>query len=152
MHRSVPDAMSNGGEPLAIVAYAADPELEIGTIERCDDDLGIGHPQNVQDVGASSRGRASREGQLSVDVREPREHTEPAIDRTEFIAPFRDAVRLVDRQERDARPRGRQPSRERWQPLRRAVQECESPAVAASRMTRRWLASSWLFTYAAAMP
>ena len=40
----VPDAFPDRGEPLAIVAHALDDEVEIGTIERGDDDLGVRHP------------------------------------------------------------------------------------------------------------
>ena len=82
----------------------------------------------MQDVGASGRSRASRQGNRRGPSERRAEHAKASVDRPEFVAPFGDAVRLVDREERHRRACGHQASRQRCQSLRRAVQEGESPA------------------------
>ena len=146
----MPSYVSRGSRQLSQAAHEVDdllqrlvlghdPVREVGSVEAGDERGWLPQLEVRDDVGAdasSCRGRQRHEGH--VGQRGP-QAGKLAVLRAEVVAPFRDAVRLVDRQAGDL-PAAQVflPALEH-QPLRRDVEELEGTLVQAAQATARFV-------------
>ena len=105
--------------------FARGGDVQVRPMETGDEGLRLLHLQRAQDVVARARigGRGQRDarhaGELLGQTRKP------AVLRAELVSPLRDAMRLVDREQRQPQPRQPLQRAVGQQPLRRDVQQVE---------------------------
>ena len=76
-------------------------DLEVRAMEARDEHLGVIHAQRMQDVGAGARIRGGGQRDARHAGEAFRQAGERAVFRPELVAPLRDAMRLVDGEQRE---------------------------------------------------
>ncbi len=118
----------HAGEAVAIVSHLLHAESQVGPVERCGDDLRARDAQHREDLLPRGRRRAARQGQGARLAQVVAEFAQLPVDRPKRVAPFHDAVRLVDGQEWDLDRRIAHEAGQRDEPFRSAVEKPSLPA------------------------
>ena len=116
------------GDLLAAAGFCRHRQPQVGPVEAVDEHGGLTRKQSGQNVGARGGigGRGEGHGLHAAELRLHR--AKRRIFRPEIMAPLRDAMRLVDRQERDLGALEQIERIRTHQPLRRDIDEAQFAA------------------------
>ena len=104
-------------------------DMQVGTVERGHQQLGVRHRQRVDDVGAGARVGGGGEGDPRHAGQALRQLRQQAVFGPELVTPGRHAVRLVDGDHRDGKARQPVQHVAQQQPLGRHVEKVEAAVL-----------------------
>ena len=133
-------------------AFGLDPVLDVGAVEAGDEVLRVLHPQTLGELTVGGFGGRRRQRDPR-DVREGvRQHRQTHVVGAEVVAPLGDAVRLVDRDERELGALQQVDGAREHQTLRRHVEQVDLAGQQLLLDGLRLVGSSVEFRKAARIP